>query len=200
MPRNSGFHDDRFVDRWLVGAGRNLSCPIAINLTGRATLTRRHMEKSLTRHVCVVKWCLRKNLAPILCIGFSHWQVFFLLRISAYSTTRKRLKLLTLLLVALCLVQRLLYHVWFVCILLVIWEQFFHISKHTIANLKVISNYILQFALFLIPPVVRILEVKSKNVKNIKAGRNGYVSASSSSKKVSPNKIALKRCTSSPAC
>jgi len=49
---------------------------------------------------------------------------------------------------------------------------------------------------FLIPPVVRIPGVKSKNVKNIKAGWNGYVSVSSSSKKVSRNKITLKCCAS----
>jgi len=49
---------------------------------------------------------------------------------------------------------------------------------------------------FLIPPVVRIPGVKSKNVKNIKSGWNGYVSVSSSSKKVSRNKTKLKHCTS----
>jgi len=38
--------------------------------------------------------------------------------------------------------------------------------------------------------------VKSKNVKNIKAGWNGFVSVSSSSGKVSRNNIALKRFTS----
>jgi len=47
-----------------------------------------------------------------------------------------------------------------------------------------------------IPPVVRIPGVKSKNVKNIKASWNGYVPVSSSSKKVSRNKMELKRCTS----
>jgi len=50
--------------------------------------------------------------------------------------------------------------------------------------------------LFKLPPKVRIPGVKSKNVRNIKAGSSGYVSMSSSSGKVSWNKIALKRCTS----
>jgi len=45
-------------------------------------------------------------------------------------------------------------------------------------------------------PVVSFLGVKSKNVKNIQAGWDGYVSVSFSSGKVSRNKIALKRCTS----
>jgi len=50
--------------------------------------------------------------------------------------------------------------------------------------------------LFFMPPIVRIPGIKSKNVKNIKAGWSDHMSLSSSSGKVSQNKIALKRCTS----
>jgi len=57
-------------------------------------------------------------------------------------------------------------------------------------------HIILIIIIILSTTIVRIPGVKSKNVKNFKAGWNDYVSLSSSSVKVSRNKIALKCCTS----